>query len=380
MPRKTKDVKRNNKQSKGNKKTSSYIKENNVDKNEKFSFDDEIVIGLRRIDKPKSENKTNKISKQKLSKNKKQKKLVKSKYKEQKKKNNDKKLLEKRTPVIKDKQLREYQEIDININRETNISKGVNNKKRKSNKKQKVILKVIKWITLLGIIIGGIVYAMLSPIFNISEIIVNGNEKISSETIVSLSKLSINQNIFKFSTSNTIEAIKENAYIDKVEIKRELPNKVEITVYERKPTLILTYGSSYVYINNQGYILEIKNKKEDYPIIEGYKTPNEQIEAGNRLIEEDLKKLEDVLKILEATKSVENNLYDKITKIDISDKSNYIIIMDKEKKKVYLGDTTNLSTKMLWINEFLNSEKKNEGTIYLNVNLNTEEPYFREKV
>lgn len=378
MPRGTNDDKRKNDKSRVNKKKSNHAKEENINKNEKFSFDEEIVIGLRRIDEPEIEKKTNKRSKQKLSK--KQKKIVKGKYKEQKKKNNDKNKLEKKLPVIKNKQLENYQEININIKKETNNSKETNCKEKKLNKKQKIILKIIKWITLLGIIIGGLVYAMLSPIFNISKITVNGNEKISSETIVSLSKLSINQNIFKFSTNNTIEAIKENSYIDKVEIKRKLPNEVEITVYERKPTLMLTYGNTYVYINNQGYILEIKNKKGNYPIIEGYKTPKEQIKPGNRLIEEDLKRLEDVLRILESAKSVENNLDDKITKVDISDKSNYIMTMDKEKKKVYLGDTTNLSTKMLWLSEFLNLEKKNEGTIYLNVNLNTEEPYFREKV
>lgn len=370
MPKKTKDIKRSNKKRKEEKKTSKHVENDNIEKNNKFSFDEEIVIGLRRIDEPKVENKN-----VKKKAHKKHKKILK---KEQKKKNN-KRDIESKQAVIKNKQLEDYEEIHINVKKDTNNIRR-NTKKRKSNKRNRIILKIIKWITLLGIIVGGIIYAMLSPIFNISEIIVYGNEKLSSDTIISLSTLSINQNIFKFSTSSTIQAIKENSYIEKVEIKRKLPDKVEINVYERETTYMLMYGNTFVYINNQGYILETTSVKGNYPIIEGYKTPKENIKDGNRLNEEDLEKLEDVLKIMESAKSVQNNLKDKISKIDISDKSNYIITMEEEKKKIYLGDTTDLSTKMLWINEFLDSEKENEGTIYLNVNLNSEKPYFREKV
>ena len=43
-------------------------------------------------------------------------------------------------------------------------------------------------------------------------------------------------------------------------------------------------------------------------------------------------------------------------------------------------DVSNLSTKMLWINEFIKREDGIEGTIMLNVDLNTDMPYFNEKV
>ena len=69
-----------------------------------------------------------------------------------------------------------------------------------------------------------------------------------------------------------------------------------------------------------------------------------------------------------------------ITQINIENKSNYILTLQKEKKQVYIGDTTNLSTKMLWIDKFLEEEKDNEGIIFLNIDLNNVQPYFREKV
>ena len=69
-----------------------------------------------------------------------------------------------------------------------------------------------------------------------------------------------------------------------------------------------------------------------------------------------------------------------ISEINITDSSNYILNLEKEKKKVYLGDASNLGTKMLWINKFLEEEKKSEGVIFVNMDLNNENPYYREKV
>lgn len=357
-------------------------------KDDKFSFDEEIVIGLKRIDEPKVVNKKTKKSKKKTKTTKKQEK-IKSNSKTKNIDDDDSGV------IIKSKYMRNYEE-EEEENRQNNKKgnkknkvspKNVKREPKKLTKKQEMarrkrkrVLRVIKYLTLLAIIIGGIVYTLLSPIFNIKNIEVYGNSKISSDTIISLSGLSINQNIFSFWTSDIKDAIKQNAYIDKVQISRKIPDKIEISVQERVATYMLTLGNAYVYINNQGYILEITSKKLAVPVIIGYNTPAEEIVEGNRLNETDLEKLNDVLKIMEAASSGDNKLAELITQIDISDKNNYILDISSEKKKIYLGDVSDLSTKILWINKILKDEEKNEGTICLNVNLNVEEPYFREKV
>lgn len=266
----------------------------------------------------------------------------------------------------------------VNIN--TPLSEEEIKRREKSRKKRKLVLKVIKWITILAIIIGGTIYAMLSPIFNIKEVEVLGNSKISSETIISLSGITIDQNMFSFRTSDVSESIKQNAYIDTVDIHRDLPDKISIVVSERKTTYMIKFGNAYAYINNQGYILEITNQEVAVPILTGYETPDENIKEGNRLDTADLERLNDVLKIMEAASSSGNNLKNLITQIDMSDKSNYILNLQTQKKQIYFGDATNLSTKMLWIDQILEEEKKNEGILYLNMDLNTDRPYFREKV
>ncbi len=394
MPRATNE--KLNKSSKSKKKTNRNVVVERKTKDDKFSFDDEIVIGLKRIDEPanKLQEKATKKKKNNKKNNKKNKQTAKDNVKV-KNKNIKENSFDDSNIIIKSKYMSNYENNEedaelknkqnkakLNKNKKTTNKNYKNNKKKqiKSKKKRKIIFRVIKWLILLGIVIGGIVYAMLSPIFNIQGITVNGNSKISSETIVSLSGLIIDQNIFSFRTSDVIDGIKQNAYIDTVDVKRKFPDQVELSVKEKVATYMLTYGNAYVYLNNQGYILEITSEKGDFPTITGYETPTEQIVEGNRLSTTDLEKLNDVLKIMEAISSGGNKIDSQITQIDITDNSNYILTLGKAKKKIYLGDTTNLSTKVLWINKFMQEEEKNEGTIYLNVDLNNDRPYFREKV
>lgn len=402
MPRRTKERETRRKSKKNNNKINkNNIKQDNVDetnKNNKFSFDEEIVIGLRRIDdEPKTNDKSKKAQKQ--SKKKVQKSRKKSKEK-------NAKHIDEPELIIKSKYMENYENVDRvdnhkknsfnkkNIKNRKKISKSskaeikqeieqdpkVIKKKELSRKRRKFVLKIFKIIVLIGIIIAGIIFALLSPIFNVKEIRVIGNSKISTDTIISLSGLKSEQNIFDFKTSDVVDAIKQNAYVDTVDVQRKLPDIININVVERVATYILKFGNAYVYINNQGYILEITNKEANYPIITNYETPEEQIKEGNRLCSEDLEKLNDVLKIIEAASVNNGEIKKLITQINIENKSNYILTLQKEKKQVYIGDTTNLSTKMLWIDKFLEEEKDNEGIIFLNIDLNNVQPYFREKV
>ena len=247
------------------------------------------------------------------------------------------------------------------------------------NKKKKRIKKFLKWTTIILILCGGITFLMVSPIFNIKEIEVVQNNRVSADTIKSLSGLNSNMNIFRFWSANVEKQIEENAYIEDVKIKRKLPNKIQIEVIEREPRFSIQILNSYGYISSQGYILEINNNELALPVITGINTQEENRKVGYRLVEEDLYKLEEILKIMNTAK--ENNLDTKVTSIDISQKNEYIMTMQDEKKTIYLGDISNLSAKMVYIQGILEDNKDKEGTIFVNGDFNKKfRPYFREKV
>lgn len=320
-------------------------KGNKNGKSEPINLDNEIIIGIPNID--------NRVYKDKIS-NKKSgavKKNINKKSKENVKQSS------KKNRIKKPRKLSEEQ-----------------------IKRRRFILKLVKWISLSLIIIGIIICIMLSPLFNIKKIEVKNNNKISYEQIVSLSSIQINDNTFKYSKSDIKNKIKENAYIEEVKVKRLLPDVFQIEVKERTAKLMLLFGNAYVYINSQGYILEISDENINLPIIKGYKTEEKDIVPGKRLCNEDLDKLSVVLKIIEFSQS--EQILDKITGIDIEDEYDYKIIMENEQKIAHLGNCSMLEERILWVKTILNEIKDLPGDIFVNMNLNSErvEPFFRERV
>lgn len=290
-------------------------------------------------------------------------------------------------------QKKKEEQEDFDLDTETVISMTNKNKLKKDAEKRKKISReerkrkkrirrikfFVKLFLLIGIIAGGITFALTSPIFNIKDINVINNVTIPSDTIVSLSGLKSGENIFRFYKGDVINKIKENPYVESVEIHRKLPSMIEINVTERVATYNIDYMGKYAYINTQGYILEISNDSRNMPIIQGATTNEEEIVPGSRLNDEDLRRLEQVIKIMNATK--DSGLDGQVTSIDISDENEYSIYLNEEKKRVYLGDASNLSNKMLYVKAIMEQEKGKEGEIFLDGDLNNGfNPYFREKV
>lgn len=307
------------------------------------------------------------------------------------KKKIDKKKSKDRQKRLKQRKKQKKEQFDF----ETETVIGMTNKNNKINKKKmqkrltgkqakimrrkKKIKKIIKWTTLLLLIAGGIVFALVSPIFNINEIQVINNNQIPTGTIISLSQLQIGQNIFKFKSSQVRKDIKTNPYVESIKVQRKIPNKIEITIEERQKNYNVEFLNGYAYINNQGYILEISEQKLDLPVIQGVSTEQNQIVAGNRLNAEDLMRLETVIQIMNICKNYE--LEGKVSSINIEDKENYILYLEEEKKTINLGDESNLSNKMLYVSTILKENEGKEGTIYVNGDINNNfKPRFREKV
>ncbi len=265
-------------------------------------------------------------------------------------------------------------------------NKKVSNKKKSNsskkteartmiNTKQSNKGTIAKVIIILALILGVIIFLCSSSLFSIKNINVVGNEKLSENKIISLSGIEIDNNIFRFNKSQVIKKIKENAYIEEAKISRKLPGTVQISIKEREATYMLQFADSYVYINNQGYMLDISNEKLEVPILVGFTTDLSNIKAGNRIDVEDLKKMEMIIKIYEEAKL--NELNQLITKIDVSDTKNFTLIMEGEGKTVYLGEGSDLNTRMLCLKSILEANQGRAGEIFLNVDLNQERVYFR---
>ena len=337
-------------------------------KEDTFRFDDEIIIGVTKIEEPKKKNKPQQeipYSNKKSGDSQKNNKAKKAKKKQIKKKLSQTNAKQK--PVKnKKKYIPKQQEP---ISEEEMI---------KREKRKKKIKKIVGFTSLAIILVASTIAVMLSPIFNIQTITVQGNSQISTAEIISLSGITVGENIFKVGKGQTRENIKQNAYIDKVTINRNLPAEIQITVTERVATFMIEKDNQYLYMSNQGYLLELSPEKLELPILQGLETIVDDLVVGNRLCQSDLEKLETVLRMVNLAK--ENDIASYITRIGIEDDEDYKLVMETEQKIVHMGDASNLSDKMLNVKAILEKEKGVAGEIFVNVDLNNEYPMFRQNV
>ena len=265
--------------------------------------------------------------------------------------------------------------IKQNEEREQKLSKQERIKTKKKRRMKKIA-------TILGLmlVLGGVVaFALCSPMFNIKEIEVVDNNIVASDTIISLSEISLSQNLFSFISGQAEKKIEEYPYIETAKIDRILPNKIKIDIKERNPMFAVPVVGTFAYVSSQGYILEIVDNYKKLPVINGISTNEESIEVNKRLDEKDLDSLEVILKVMNIAKEYE--LDSKVTSIDISNKEDYIINIQEEGKKVHLGDGSNINNKMLYIVAIIEAEKQKEGEIFANGDLNKNfRVYFRESI
>lgn len=372
---------KNNKKSKA--KTKKQVDKIKTENNDTFSFDNEIIIGVTRKEENKKQNSVNRTN----SKNKKKTANKKNNNVNNQNTRNLKSNSSSKNEINKNK-TNDNKTINVNNNTKRTKSKKKTNKKQISNitpeKQEKIIKrknrnkKIIKICLIFSLFLIVVLCAMFSPLFNVKTIEVNGNERITKNEIISLSKIQLEENGFKLSKSKIRKQIKENAYIQDVKITRKLPSTILIEIEERKPEYLLEYAGSYVVIDKQGYMLEIKTEKMELPIIQGEITETSNFVVGNRLVTEDLERLVIVSKIVELAKI--NDIYTIITGIDISDKDNIKLIFEAEEKVAYLGDSSNMNTKILMTKSILEKEEGKPGEIFLNFDLNKKNPVFRERV
>lgn len=323
-----------------NKTKKNKKKSNEKNENQLFDFDNEIVIGIKTYPE---EKKSNKKKNKKKNKNP-------ATYKSNKQKKTKKKT----------------KESDIELE---SIMTETKNKRVKT---------FVKWVFLITLIAGIVLFLLTSPLFNITEITVENNYTVTKDEIINLSGIKIGDNAFKINQLKVENKLKNNPYIESVKLKRVLPSEIKIIVKERKATYMLeTPDSQFAYINNQGYILEINSQPTNLPKITSYLTP--ELNVGGRLNNDDLDKLEVVLKIMEIANA--NQIGTLITGINIESKNNFILYMETEKKTIYLGNASDINTKMLYIKATLEDEKGIEGELYMDGKTNKEGEFlFREKV
>jgi hypothetical protein len=155
--------------------------------------------------------------------------------------------------------------------------KKIKRKRKTKNKKKqakvfrpkpsKYLVLTFKTLTSLAVflfLVGLLIYFLTGDYFKIAYINCTKKDLPCSDKEKSFFLDFIGENIFLLDSNNETESIKKNyPKIESLEVRKELPNKVYITIKEREAFAAVTFDQKYWYlIDRSGYILE---KKETYP-------------------------------------------------------------------------------------------------------------------
>ena len=235
-------------------------------------------------------------------------------------------------------------------------------RRRKRIREQKLRRTVFfSFLALIAILI----IMFFTPLFNIKNVIIIGNSKLSGETISSQIGELTGKNLFSYRKSKIKNKLYELAYVDKVYIKKKaFPPTVTVEVKECIPCFQAEYGEGLTVVDKFGKVLEqISEKYEGIPLVQG--VPIASAKTGEIIVFKDEDTQKTVMSCIENMDSA--GIIGDITVISFEDMTN-ITFNYQSRLDVICGTHIDFKRKLALFKEAINSNKLTEnsrGTINL---------------
>lgn len=199
--------------------------------------------------------------------------------------------------------------------------------------------------------------------FNVNEYVVSGNSIYTTDTILSAGGLREGRNMYGINIDKTEKKIMEKlVYVEDIEIKRKLPDKVNINVTEARAFACCEYGGNkYAIITKSGRYLETEQlgARAGLILIKGMELKD--VSLSEPFTSSDDMKKEIILDLLEA---IYETCDGKITEIDITDRTN-ITMKYEDRIDIKFGSSLDYEYKLRYITAIIeeNLDPEAEGEI-----------------
>ena len=229
-------------------------------------------------------------------------------------------------------------------------------RKQRRERAAKVFLIILR-VLLVLIVIAAISAAIINSCYKLKKINVSGTDHYTDqqmEDIVSGGKKY--SNTLLFILNNKINPPGDVTFIDKIDVSYVNRNTVSITVYEKAMAGCIEHNGKYAYFDGDGIVLEISDKKlDDVPCIEGL--TSDRVEQGKKLSVGDNSFFQEILTM---TQLIYKNEI-QIDKITYDNKQN--LILHKDGIKIRIGNSDNLESKFMNLENILSTLKGKKGTL-----------------
>ncbi len=160
------------------------------------------------------------------------------------------------------------------INQGNEASGSIEKRRKKRYRKKRRKKRMGLWILAIIVIIAAVIAFGRSSYFNIDEIQIKGNSYYTDEQIIQMAGAKTGVNTFSAGLGNMKKLLCSDAYIASAEVKRKLPDVIEIAVRERVETAAVYYEKNYYIVDGTGYILRITADRPDITRVIGLTVKN----------------------------------------------------------------------------------------------------------
>lgn len=240
--------------------------------------------------------------------------------------------------------------------------------KRKNNRRKSIAarkIKIRRTLIFVFVLALTVCVCLFTPIFNVTDISVEGNRAVSEEQIIKAAAVKNGTNIFRINTIKSVKNVCGIGYVEKAEIKRRLPSKIVIKVTECTESAYIIYAANYVGIDATGKVLSVKKVSE---VQEGITTVTgmslKSFKTGEKFEPVKEEKKQVLLDIFAAAEK--QKLLASIKNINIADTNDIKFTLDSG-TAVVLGKDEELEYKLAYLKEVVKSldEKTRGGTVDL---------------
>jgi len=230
-------------------------------------------------------------------------------------------------------------------------------KRQRKKRRRRIIFRTTLTLLLLGVLC--IVAMFLTPWFNILEVSVAGNEKVSFESIVAASEIELDSNIFTLDIGKIARNVETVPYVKSASVARMLPSKVEITIEESRLAALISMGDihgddgnivqRYIGLDDNGELTEMfYGKPEGYIVVTGIDL--KEMQPGEKIGVDESAKFDIIL--LYIAELDEYGLLGDVDSLDVENMINVQFIY-QGRLKVFCGDGSNLDRKMRTLKEII---------------------------
>lgn len=228
-----------------------------------------------------------------------------------------------------------------------------------------------KIISVIIIIAFTLMLMMLCPWFYITKTEITGIESLTEQQILSELDLTDQKtNLLAFNRIKALNTLKNNPYVDSANIKKKLPNILQINITERKIRGYIPYMSKFLYIDSEGRVIDVQSAYvKQLPIVVGLSFRNFTI--GEILPVENSSSFNAVVEL--SRLMTDYNMLEDVIRVDVSDPDDihlYINNID-----VLFGDFSDSTWKINALNEIIKEIPKDDKG-FLDIRDSSKVPLF----